>query len=1089
MLVLALGGWAQAAPFTVTDDFSRYPAESDGSPAWTTGGIDWSINAKNFVCQEKGRDNALVTTAPSGKQVVVQANLILRNTTNTGWKIAGLLIQQDARNYWHLAFCESPDGDGKHHFVELTEMLDGGWLAQFQPATKLNQTSSTGSDFNWKYDHPYRLRLELTPAGIAGTVAELDGALCTELRYTFTTRAVTSGQPGLDVGGMHTEFSSFSTTVAQPTPPPAKVGRPPYISHGYAAITSKATGFFYTEKRGDIWWMIDPTGKATLAYGADHVNYNAHWCEKLGYAPYHRNVELQYGNEEKWAATAVDRLSAWGFTSLGVGTSPGVRYRNLPHYELLGMGTEFTAYDSITPRTTWTGFPNVFSPRFALFCEKMARQRCAPYIDDPWLVGYFIDNELEWSAWTGGGLVVDTMKQPAENSAKRVLITLFKERHATVADFNATWGAALVHWDDLPALTVLPRAVTPAAVEDERLFTRLVAERYFAVTSAAIRKADPHHMVMGCRFAGWVPDVLDIAGKYCDVHSVNCYRKLDLHTGALVDGYPAELEGWYAKSNKPFIITEWSFPALDVGLPCLHGAGQRVPTQADRAFAFTAFQKFLITTPYVVGSNFFMWADEPALGISSVFPEDSNYGLVNEHDAPYQLLTDAATKLHAVAYDLHNRHTADFSVQPLPHGTFTVKNNGGAAGACTVTQWADGVRLQQTAITLEAGAVRDFTIPGTILAKPGGHFLVCQAAPTNPLLVRDPQHTWATQTCYTPGVPWATGTMARVPVLVSNPTPVAQAQVVIETPVPVFPGDGKRSPIAMRAVGTDGAPTPCQLDTLPDGPVVAVQVGDLPPWGCRTIFLTPGTPADITPAVAYLEKDGGFTANNGVLTLAHLNADSPNIFDRIALNGVEMGKFHPVLWQFTDQNAWVSPTTIQGVRVHTGPVRLVLEVTTAFTAANLQAPNRLSNFQMQYRIIIEPNRPWFSSRLLWLANIDTQALKMNGYYHYLISNIAGDALHDEAHETFWSNTAAGYNLGIVADSPSVTVNYWKDNQGNEHPDALRTLKLTLQPGERYTHREPLAYILAGTTKEWPGLLRTREFSSALASLPFAVETK
>ena len=44
------------------------------------------------------------------------------------------------------------------------------------------------------------------------------------------------------------------------------------------------------------------------------------------------------------------------------------------------------------------------------------------------------------------------------------------------------------------------------------------------------------------------------------------------------------------------MITEWSFPALDAGLPCNHGAGQRVPTQRDRALAFTAFQKLLFRT-------------------------------------------------------------------------------------------------------------------------------------------------------------------------------------------------------------------------------------------------------------------------------------------------------------------------------------------------------------------------------------------------------------------------------------------------------------------------------------------------------------
>lgn len=89
-------------------------------------------------------------------------------------------------------------------------------------------------------------------------------------------------------------------------------------------------------------------------------------------------------------------------------------------------------------------------------------------------------------------------------------------------------------------------------------------------------------------------------------------------------------------------------------LPCQHGAGQRVATQRDRARAFTIFQKFLFSTPFIVGSDFFMWVDEPALGISSTFPEDSNYGLVNERDEPYLKLTKAASSLNPRVYRIHS---------------------------------------------------------------------------------------------------------------------------------------------------------------------------------------------------------------------------------------------------------------------------------------------------------------------------------------------------------------------------------------------------------------------------------------------------
>jgi hypothetical protein len=43
--------------------------------------------------------------------------------------------------------------------------------------------------------------------------------------------------------------------------------------------------------------------------------------------------------------------------------------------------------------------------------------------------------------------------------------------------------------------------------------TRLVAEKYFSVCAAAIRKHDPNHMILGCRFAGSAPEIVDCPSR------------------------------------------------------------------------------------------------------------------------------------------------------------------------------------------------------------------------------------------------------------------------------------------------------------------------------------------------------------------------------------------------------------------------------------------------------------------------------------------------------------------------------------------------------------------------------------------------
>jgi hypothetical protein len=244
------------------------------------------------------------------------------------------------------------------------------------------------------------------------------------------------------------------------------------------------------------------------------------------------------------------------------------------------------------------------------------------------------------------------MEKHANHPAKVGLMEFLESRYGSIEDLNRSWNMGLDRFEELLEINRAPDAGSVRA--DAVHFLELIAERYFSITTSAIRKYDPSHLVLGCRFGSSAPDVVwRFAGRYCDVLSVNCYRKLDLKEEAIVDGFEELLFRWHHLSGKPIMLTEWSFPALDAGLPCTHGAGQRVPTQKDRAKAFRIFQTTLFSTPFVVGSDYFMWVDEPELGISEAFPEDSNYGLVNDHDEPYEELTRAAKELNPRACEIH----------------------------------------------------------------------------------------------------------------------------------------------------------------------------------------------------------------------------------------------------------------------------------------------------------------------------------------------------------------------------------------------------------------------------------------------------
>ena len=858
---------------------------------------------------------------------------------------------------------------------------------------------------------------------------------------------------------------------------------PPYPAKSSIDIHGKSTGFFHVERIGGIWWVIDPAGNAFYVIGTDHVNYNVHWCEALGYAPYHKNCQRIYGSEEKWADHAVGLLRSWGFNSLGANNSSSTRYKGLAHMEFLAMGQGFSSIEYITEKTFWTGFPDVFSSKWEQFCDQTAQTKCAPHKDDPWLIGYFIDNELEWFGKTGS-LFADAFRRPAHSAAKTALVEMLKSRHGgDIAQFNKVWQTNAASFDELLDTTDPPNPATARARSDVTAFARLCADRYFAVSCAAIRRHDPNHMVLGCRFAGRAPDVWAEAGKYCDIVSVNCYRTLDLEKGILTDGFEQDLATWHKEAKRPLMITEWSFPGLDAGLPSAHGAGQRVRTQDDRARAFTIFQKLLFATPFVVGSDYFMWVDEPELGISKSFPEDSNYGLVDVNDKPYGPITRAATNLHARAYDIHSGRVADVYAKPSGKAGFVVGNSGRAATSCKISLWIDGVLTERAAL-LRGGESQPVNLADGMPMGPGGHLLICRVDQADPLVEPNPADNEAVRIEYVPGLPAIGKPGARVPIVVANPTDkrVDNAPVTIKlSDLPASCRSGKLDLVR----STDGQPAAVPFQVV-EGDCLILLLDLLPPRTCATLFACPGAMPGAAgrPRVIYHRKNAGFEIDNGVLRITKLDLSSGTAFDRVELGGVEVGSFVPLVFQQADRGCWVRPSRVEKIEASNGPAALVLDMTFRYDPDNT-GPRA---YRAKCRFVVCPGKPYFSSRYLWIENTDARAWTLESYFHYALSNIAGDSGDDVGRTSYWFDSAAGLCYGVEA-PPGFAVSMWKDAAGAEHADTYRSpyLERVLAEGERFAADDDPVYIIAGTEDDFARTAAQLRTSSGLSVKVFKPE--
>ena len=166
-----------------------------------------------------------------------------------------------------------------------------------------------------------------------------------------------------------------------------------------------ATGHFRTEKVKGQWWFVDPDGYLFWSIGADGVGFRSatkvrgreRYFSALpevgltkGSADFAiSNMLLKYGPD--WNKTAIalthDRLAAWAMNTCGNWSDPEIYLaRKTPYVVAVHLGEKKGA-EAVAIRG------NEQALRIAL---KQALAKHAESAGNPWCIGYFIDNELDW---------------------------------------------------------------------------------------------------------------------------------------------------------------------------------------------------------------------------------------------------------------------------------------------------------------------------------------------------------------------------------------------------------------------------------------------------------------------------------------------------------------------------------------------------------------------------------------------------------------------------------------------------------------------------------------------------------------------
>jgi hypothetical protein len=376
---------------------------------------------------------------------------------------------------------------------------------------------------------------------------------------------------------------------------------------GWAGLSGRRTGYFHTQKIGGQWWFVTPVGNAFFSKGVCAVSFGGDSIGRTPDRPYQRVVTRKYGTAQRWAAAMSWRLRSWGLNTSGAWSSAEMQTARVPYALMLDLAAS-------TVPDLWLegGISDVYSPSFRAKLGQTAQRLCTPRRRDPWLLGYFTDNELRWGPdWRSRESLLESyLKLPRDAPGRRHAVAFVRQHGRS--------GQALTE-------------------AEKSLFQEQVARQYAWICHDAIRRCDRHHLILGCRFASAAPlPVLRAIRGSVDVVSLNNYD----HQA------PVSLcRSITAVTGRPVMITEFSFRAMDSGLPNTKGAGAPVATQKDRAYLFDRYVNALVDLPNCIGYHWFEWCDQPKQGRFD--GENSNYGLVNIDDTPWKALVARVQKVNS----------------------------------------------------------------------------------------------------------------------------------------------------------------------------------------------------------------------------------------------------------------------------------------------------------------------------------------------------------------------------------------------------------------------------------------------------------
>ena len=243
--------------------------------------------------------------------------------------------------------------------------------------------------------------------------------------------------------------------------------------------TRGAEGFFRVgQSTSGAWCLLDLSGRPFFLRAVNEV----------------RGAE---GSPHDPAA----RLRGWGFNALGAGAGATWQEEGLPW-----VGTVDFCSAGALIHSNGARLPDVFDPDWPRMAAARAGEACLPWCERREVIGWLTDDQPGWAQSGPSGrpglLQICLSLEPAfaaYHAAWEFVLALHAGRLEALARAWAQPG--IKNKEVVRELTRADRGIsTRGYVRDDARWSQEFARRYFALTAAAIRAHDPHHLVLGCRF-------------------------------------------------------------------------------------------------------------------------------------------------------------------------------------------------------------------------------------------------------------------------------------------------------------------------------------------------------------------------------------------------------------------------------------------------------------------------------------------------------------------------------------------------------------------------------------------------------------